>query len=127
MADRKGLTLLQAAVISFMLSVVIGVLAVGLPFLLAYGACSTFLGWLGLCSGTSILMAFVIALLTFAVIGTIGGLVAFVIWRAIPAPIQFLLIIGLFVAGLLLLQPELDVVALLGLIFTLKGVSKALR
>jgi hypothetical protein len=119
---RKPMSTGQAVVISMLLSLVIGALAVGFPFLFAYAACSTVLGWFGLCSGQSIIMAFVIALAIFTVIGTIAGVVTFLIIRAVlkvvPKPVLLVILILLFVAGLLIIQPELDVVALLGLIFT---------
>jgi hypothetical protein len=122
----KGLTTQTAAVISFALSFFLGIIVLGFPLLFSIGTCGL-LSYFGFCSTQAVIEGFAIALAIFTVGGTIGGVIAFLIWRAIPTPIQLLLVVFLFVVGLLILQPELDVVALLGLLFTVKGVGPALK
>lgn len=102
----------------------IGLVVLAVPFAVGLGACSVF-SLIGLCSTGALYLTFAVALGLLTLMGAAGGLVVFLAWRAIPAPAQLLIAALLFVAGLALLQPELDAVALLGLLFTLKGVSKA--
>jgi hypothetical protein len=112
-------------VISFAVSLMAGLFVLVVPFLVGYGGCSL-LSLLGFCSTSALIIDFLIALVVFVVVGTVGGVVVYVIWSAIPAWFQVLLIILLLAVGILLAQPELDVISALGIIFTLMGTSKQL-
>ena len=72
-------------------------------------------------------LSIVVVDLVLAVIGAavygILGVVIFYIWSGLTPAQQFALIAVVFLIGLATFQPEIDVVALLGLILTVGGVS----
>ncbi len=59
----------------------------------------------------------------------IAGVVMYYIWRATPRTIQIGIIAILLVLGILFVQPELDFLAIVGIVYTALGVSqnKALK
>jgi len=59
----------------------------------------------------------------------IAGVVMYYIWRAIPRTVQLGIVAILFVVGILFVQPELDILAIIGLVFTALGIGqqKALK
>ena len=95
--------------LSFGIGLVAAVFVLGLPALVGYGGC-TALSWLGLCSPTGFLIGVIEAMLIFAGIVGVAGLVLWYVVRALPPGVAFVLAVLILAAGLLLFQPELDAI-----------------
>ena len=95
--------------------------AFGFGFALGFIVGLAFGGLVSLFFGVATGLAVAVA---FGVVMGILSLVLFYVWRAIPRKAQLLVVILLLVMGLVAVQPELDVLALVGLLFTFLGVGK---
>jgi len=114
----SGLGLPAAAVLSAVFGVILALVLFAVPLGIEYAASSIpIIGYLSVGALKATLTAFG---LTVGVV-TVGGVVVYLVWRAIPKTAQFGLAVALLIGGLLLFQPEADVVGVLGLIFAFYG------
>ena len=116
----------KALLISAIVGVLGAVLIFGLPIMLGFAGCSL-LAFVGLCSTSAFLTDALIAMLVFIAVVMLAGAAMFYLWSLLPLSAQILISVGVLLAGILLLQPELDAIGGLGLIFAMMGAGQELR
>jgi hypothetical protein len=116
----------KALLVSAIVGVLGAVLIFGLPIMLGFAGCSL-LAFVGLCSTSAFLTDALIAMLVFIAVVMLAGAAMFYLWSLLPLSAQILISVGVLLAGILLLQPELDAIGGLGLIFAMMGAGQELR
>ncbi|MDG6949576.1 MAG: hypothetical protein JRM77_07010 [Nitrososphaerota archaeon] len=116
----------KALLISAIVGVLGAVLIFGLPIMLGFAGCSL-LAFVGLCSTSAFLTDALIAMLVFIAVVMLAGAAMFYLWSLLPLSAQILISVGVLLAGILLLQPELDAIGGLGLIFAMMGAGQELK
>lgn len=83
-----------------------------------------FLATFGLLGGSMLGMALDEFLLVFLAVVVAGAIVIHAVWSRFTRPQQFFLVVLILALGVLTFQPEIDIVALIGAVYTVSGESR---